>query len=80
MINFQVAVYLSSGPLVANLVTRWGARPVCIIGSLLASVGLMAASYTDSVTKLLVTYSVITGLGFGFMYIPGKEIIKNDTI
>jgi len=69
--SIQVAVYLSSGPLVANLVTRWGARPVCIIGSLLASVGLMAASYTDSVTKLLVTYSVITGLGFGFMYIPG---------
>ena len=24
-----------------------------------------------SVTQLLVTYSLVTGVGFGFMYIPG---------
>ena len=65
-------MYLSSGPLVAHLVTKFGARAVCITGSLLACAGLLTASYTDSVTKLLVTYSLITGVGFGFMYIPGK--------
>lgn len=64
-------MYLSSGPLVASLVTRWGARPVCVMGSLTASAGMLAASYTESVTELLITYSLITGIGFGFMYIPG---------
>ena len=69
--SIQIAVYLSSGPLVASLVTRYGARPVCITGSLLASLGLLAASYSQTVSHLLVSYSLVTGLGFGAMYIPG---------
>ena len=69
--SIQIAVYLSSGPLVASLVTRYGARPVCITGSLLASLGLLAASYSHNVTHLLISYSLVTGLGFGAMYIPG---------
>ena len=69
--SIQIAVYLSSGPLVASLVTRFGARPVCITGSLLSCLGLLAASNSDSVTHLLVSYSLLAGLGFGLMYIPG---------
>ena len=69
--SIQIAVYLSSGPLVASLVTRHGARPVCITGSLLAGLGLLCASYTHNVTQLLVSYSLVSGLGFGAMYIPG---------
>merc|ERR1719483_278972 len=39
--SIQIAVYLSSGPVVAGLVTKFGARPVCITGSCLASLGLL---------------------------------------
>ena len=64
-------MYLASGPVVASLVTRHGARLVCVTGSLVSSLGLLTASYTSSVTQILVTYSLVTGLGFGMMYIPG---------
>ena len=67
----QIAVYLASGPGVASLVTRYGARLVCVTGSLVSALGLLTASYTHSVTQLLVTYSLVTGVGFGLMYIPG---------
>jgi len=69
--SIQIAVYLSSGPVVAGLVTKFGARPVCITGSLLACVGLLGASFAWNVSSLLVCYSLVTGVGFGCMYIPG---------
>jgi len=69
--SIQIAVYLSSGPVVAMLVTKYGARPVCITGSALACVGLLGASFAQSVFALLVCYSCVTGVGFGCMYIPG---------
>ena len=53
------------------VLSRFGARRVCVTGSLVAGAGLLLASYTASVTQLLVTYSLVTGLGFGLMYIPG---------
>ena len=53
------------------MLPRFGARRVCVTGSLVAGAGLLLASYTASVTQLLVTYSLVTGLGFGLMYIPG---------
>ena len=57
--------------MVASLVTRFGARPVCISGSLIACVGLIGASFAWNVSSLLVSYSLVTGIGFGCMYIPG---------
>jgi len=69
--SIQIAVYLSSGPVVAWLVTKYGARPVCITGSSLACLGLLGASFSQSVGSLLVCYSIVTGMGFGCMYIPG---------
>jgi len=69
--SIQIAVYLSSGPVVAGLVTKFGARPVCITGSCLASLGLLGASFAWNVTSLLMCYSLVTGVGFGCMYIPG---------
>merc|ERR1719376_890257 len=68
--SLQIGVYCLSGPLVGKLVTAFGARPVCIAGALLASVGLLSASFATSLGLLILGYSVITGCGFGLMYIP----------
>ena len=43
---------------------------MCLIGALIASVGLILASFSWNMASLLVTYSFITGTGFGLMYIP----------
>ena len=68
--SLQVGVYCLSGPLVGKLVMRFGARPVCISGALLASIGLFGASFAPSLGLLIFGYSVVTGFGFGLMYIP----------
>ena len=43
-------------------------------GALLASLGLLTASFAPSVSLLLWCYSVLTGLGFGLMYIPSVVV------
>jgi len=68
--SLQIGVYCLSGPLVGKLVTAFGARPVCIAGALLASIGLLSASFATSLGLLILGYSVVTGCGFGLMYIP----------
>ena len=67
--SLQVGVYSMSGIFASRLVTRYGSRAVCMAGSVIASLGLVCASYSWSLATLLVSYSVITGLGFGLMYI-----------
>ena len=69
--SLQIAVYLFSGPLVARLVAKFGVRIVAITGSLLAGIGLLAASLSSSLPLLMLSYSGVSGLGLGFLYIPG---------
>ena len=70
MVCVQVGVYCLSGPIVGKLVTTHGPRRVCVAGALTAALGLMAGSYAPSLSVLVWCYSVVTGLGFGLMYIP----------
>jgi MFS family permease len=44
---------------------------VCITGSLIACLGLLGASFACSIGFLQICYSLVTGIGFGCMYIPG---------
>ena len=67
--SLQVGLYCLSGPLEAKLVSALGARPVCITGALLSSIGLLSASFAPSLGLLVLAYSV-TGFGFGLIYIP----------
>ena len=68
--SLQVGVYGLSSPLVSRLVERWGERRTCMLGALLSSSGLLLASLARDITTLLVCYSLLTGLGFGLMYLP----------
>jgi len=68
--SFQIAVYSLTSLVTARLVPRYGPRPICIIGALIASVGLIVSSFSHSMVSLIASYSFITGVGFGFMYIP----------
>ena len=65
LFTLEVAVYSITGVLAARLVTRYGARAVCVAGALVSASGLVLASYSSSLAILLLTYSLVTGLGFG---------------
>ena len=41
-------------------------------GAAVATLGLLAASFVNTITLLILFYAVITGLGFGLMYIPAN--------
>ena len=58
------------GPLASLLMTRYGGHWVCMSGAAMAALGLLAASYVNNIPLLILFYSVLTGLGFGLMYIP----------
>ena len=49
----------------AELLSRFGTRPVCVAGAVVAASGLLAASFSSSLAWLLATYSCVTGVGFG---------------
>jgi len=66
----QIAVYSLTSIVASRLVTKYGPRPVCILGAFTASIGLVIASFSWNMMSLLISYSGITGIGFGLMYIP----------
>ena len=64
-------VYLMSGPIVGGLVNKFGCRPVCIAGSVIACAGLALSTLSPNVPVLMLTYGVIGGFGLGLIYLGG---------
>ncbi|XP_041373530.1 monocarboxylate transporter 14-like [Gigantopelta aegis] len=68
--SLQVGMYLCVGPIVSALTNRFGCRPVCITGSLVATTGFILSTFSPNVDILILTYGVMGGIGFGMMYLP----------
>lgn len=49
------------GPLCSVCVNRFGCRPVMLAGGLLASLGMVSASFCGSIIQLYLTTGVLTG-------------------
>ncbi|XP_023338137.1 monocarboxylate transporter 2 [Eurytemora carolleeae] len=63
-------MYMLSGPIVGGLVNRFGTRPVCIAGAILAWSSISLSTLSVNVPMLMVTYGVIGGFGLGLIYLP----------
>lgn len=68
--SLQVAVSAFAGPPAASLVRRYGPRYVCVSGAVTATFGLVLASFSSNLVGIFIGQSLLTGLGFGLMYIP----------
>ncbi|XP_054272035.1 monocarboxylate transporter 13 isoform X2 [Macrosteles quadrilineatus] len=62
--------YLMAGPFVSALANRYGFRIVAILGSVVACLSFLAASFGNSIEYLCLTYGVLGGIGFGLIYVP----------
>lgn len=71
----QLAIYFLSGPAAAALLNVCGFRRAAICGSVLAGIGYLAASFTNSFALTLLTYGFLTGLGSGLLYLPSVIIL-----
>lgn len=68
--SLQVGFSAFGAPIAAKLVATKGNRWVCIWGSILATCGLVGASFTHGLTAFMLSYSVVGGTGLGFLYLP----------
>lgn len=64
-----LAVPLISGPLMSNLVDRYGCQKMTMIGGLVGCTGFVLSSISNSVEILFLTFGIIAGLGLGVIYV-----------
>ena len=75
--SLLVATYAFTGPFASRLVTKFGTRKVCIAGAIIAASGLGIGSFTKNLAGVIATYSIVTGVGFGLMYISSIVAVAN---
>lgn len=64
-----LAVPLMSGPVLSNLVDKYGCRVMTVIGGLIGGIGFVLASISTSVEMLYITFGLISGFGIGIGYV-----------
>lgn len=64
-----MAVPLLVGPIMSNLVDKYGCRKMTILGGLLGATGFILASMSNSIEMLYITFGIIAGLGLGLGYV-----------
>jgi OFA family oxalate/formate antiporter-like MFS transporter len=70
-VTFSILVFLQAffSPFQGALIDRFGPRKLISIGTLLAGVSWMLASYASNTTMLYLTYGGLGGLGTGIVYV-----------
>ncbi|GAB6027761.1 hypothetical protein CHUAL_001998 [Chamberlinius hualienensis] len=66
----MAGMYLTIGPVVSALANRYGCKMMTLIGAVIGSAALAASVFANSIDFLILTYGVIGGIGFGFIYLP----------
>ncbi|XP_048254030.1 monocarboxylate transporter 9-like [Haliotis rufescens] len=62
--------YLTVGPLVSALASKYGCRKVTIMGSLIATSAFLLSTQASSIQMMIVTLGIMGGIGFGMIYLP----------
>ncbi|XP_062401044.1 monocarboxylate transporter 1a [Sardina pilchardus] len=73
--SIMLAVMYAGGPVSSILVNKYGSRPIMMAGGCLAGIGLISASFCDTVEGLYFCVGVIGGLGLAFNLNPALTMI-----
>ncbi|XP_068614524.1 monocarboxylate transporter 1-like [Brachionichthys hirsutus] len=73
--SIMLAVTYGGGPISSILVNKYGSRPVMMLGGCLSGVGLICASFCNSVQALYFCIGVVGGLGLAFNLNPALTMI-----
>uniref|UniRef100_A0A8C8SCZ1 Solute carrier family 16 member 5 n=1 Tax=Pelusios castaneus TaxID=367368 RepID=A0A8C8SCZ1_9SAUR len=73
--SIMTAVLHAGGPLCSILVERVGCRFTVMLGGLLSGVGMVASSFSQSISQLYITAGFITGLGSCFGFQAGVTVL-----
>ena len=68
--KYSKVLFFRAGPIVGGLVNKFGCRPVCIAGGIVACVSLVLSTFAPNVPLLMLTYGLMGGFGCGMIYLP----------
>ncbi|XP_049832016.1 monocarboxylate transporter 1-like [Schistocerca gregaria] len=77
IMNSMQAVMQFSGLLTGPLLKKFSIRQMSIIGSLFTAGGMFLTSFANSFTHIIITYSLLIGLGSGLVEPSGFLAVKN---
>ncbi len=66
-----------TGVLAAPLIKKYSYRNIAIIGSVLSALGMVSSAFVPNIYFLYVTYGLMSGLGFGFMYLASMVAVQH---
>ncbi|CAH0048316.1 unnamed protein product [Clonostachys solani] len=72
-LSFSCALLIS--PLATIGVRRFGTKPTILLGVVLESASLIAASFATQIWHLFLTQGILFGLGMGFMFVASVPIV-----
>ncbi|XP_004599784.2 monocarboxylate transporter 6 [Ochotona princeps] len=73
--SILVAMLHAGGPVCSILVGRFGCRVTMMLGAMLASLGMVASSFSSTLSQLYFTAGFITGLGMSFSFLSGITVL-----
>ena len=76
--SLQVALSAFIAPVAGHFVRKKGAKTVCLAGAVTASFGLLLASFASNLVAIFGGLSLLTGIGFGLMYIPAVVAVAES--
>uniref|UniRef100_A0A2I2Z9E9 Monocarboxylate transporter 11 n=1 Tax=Gorilla gorilla gorilla TaxID=9595 RepID=A0A2I2Z9E9_GORGO len=65
-----LAVQQAASPVGSALSTRWGARPVVMVGGVLASLGFVFSAFARSLLHLYLGLGLLAGFGWALVFAP----------
>ncbi|XP_077594386.1 monocarboxylate transporter 4-like [Stigmatopora nigra] len=74
--SILLAMLYGTGPLCSVLVNRFGCRPVMMVGGILASLGMILASFATTVVHIYLSVGVVTGLGLALNFQPSLIMLN----
>uniref|UniRef100_A0A671SF88 Monocarboxylate transporter 2 n=1 Tax=Sinocyclocheilus anshuiensis TaxID=1608454 RepID=A0A671SF88_9TELE len=73
--SIMLAVMYAGGPISSILVNTYGCRPIMILGGFLCAIGMISASFCNTVMQLYICIGVIGGFGLAFNLQPALTMI-----
>ncbi|XP_051851088.1 monocarboxylate transporter 6 [Antechinus flavipes] len=73
--SIQISLLHAGGPICSMLVEHFGCRVTVMLGGVLASSGMVASSFSRSLSQLYITAGFITGLGMSFSFQAGITVL-----
>ncbi|GFR00076.1 monocarboxylate transporter 12 [Trichonephila clavata] len=70
VMSLLVGICYLVGPIASGLINKYGCRIVSSLGTAIACIGLLLSLPVPRVEYLLITVGLISGTGFGFLYLP----------